>query len=125
MQRGSHDLFVPHATRSGTTIRGSPLWPFNTAAQSSHATSGIFEGCRGCLCEPTDLEPRFSLTAVERILAAQAQPKSVLDSLEAETRPHLATLVGEEPVPPRTTAEYRHLLEPSDPEHEPEDEDPT
>ena len=65
----------------------------------------------------------FSLTAVERILAAQAQPKSALDSLEAETRPHLAALVGEQPVPPRATAEYRHLLEPSHPEHETEDED--
>jgi transposase len=53
----------------------------------------------------------FSLTAVERILAAQAQPKSVLDSLEAETRPQLAALVGEQPVPPRSTAEYLHLLD--------------
>jgi transposase len=65
----------------------------------------------------------FSLTAVERILAAQAQPKSVLDSLEAEARPHLAALVGDQPVPPRSTAEYLHLLEGSIPEHGPEDED--
>lgn len=65
----------------------------------------------------------FSLTAVERILAAQAQPKSVLDSLEAEARPHLAALVGDQPVPPRSTAEYLHLLEGSTREHGPEDED--
>jgi len=53
----------------------------------------------------------FSLTAVERILAAQAQPRSVLDSLEAETSSHLAAVVGDQPVPPRSTAEYLHLLE--------------
>ncbi len=63
----------------------------------------------------------FSLTAVERILAAQAQPKSALDVLEAEVRPLLAALVGEEPVPARATAEYQHLLEASD--HGPQDED--
>jgi transposase len=63
----------------------------------------------------------FSLTAVERILAAQAQPKSALDVLEAEARPLLAALVGEEPVPARATAEYQHLLEA--PDHGPQDED--
>jgi hypothetical protein len=63
----------------------------------------------------------FSLTAVERILAAQAQPKSALDILEAEARPLLAALAGEEPVPARSTAEYGHLLE--SPDHEPHDED--
>jgi hypothetical protein len=36
----------------------------------------------------------FSLTAVERILAAQAQPKSALDVLEAETRPCLPHSFG-------------------------------
>jgi transposase len=65
----------------------------------------------------------FSLTAVERILAAQAQPKSILESLEAEARPHLAALVGDQPVPPRSTAEYLHLLQDSTPEHGPQDED--
>jgi transposase len=63
----------------------------------------------------------FSLTAVERILAAQAQPKSVLETLEAETRPQLATLLGDQPVPPRSTADYLHLLEPEI--HGPEDQD--
>lgn len=65
----------------------------------------------------------FSLTAVERILAAQAQPKSVLDSFEAEARPQLAALVGDQPVPPRSTAEYLHLLEVSTAPHGPENED--
>jgi len=63
----------------------------------------------------------FSLTAVERILSAQAQPKSVLDSLEAEAQPHLSALVADEPVPPRSTAEYLSLLEP--PEHGQEDKE--
>jgi len=63
----------------------------------------------------------FSLTAVERLLAAQAQPKSALDVLEAEARPLLAALVREEPVPARATAEYQHLLEP--PDHGPQDDD--
>jgi transposase len=65
----------------------------------------------------------FSLTAVERILAAQAQPKSVLESLDDEARPRLAALVGDQPVEPRPTAEYLHLLEESTPEYGPEDED--
>lgn len=64
----------------------------------------------------------FSLTAVERILAAQAQPKSALDALEAEARPHLRALVGDEPVPPRPTDEYLHLLQ-ATPEHGPQGQD--
>lgn len=63
----------------------------------------------------------FSLTAVERILSAQAQPKSVLDSLEAEAQPHLSALVADEPVPPRSTSEYLSLLEPR--EHGQEDQE--
>jgi transposase len=65
----------------------------------------------------------FSLTAVERILAAQAQPKSALDVLDADARPLLTALMGEAPVPPRATAEYQHLLEAFD--HGPQDEDPS
>ena len=61
----------------------------------------------------------FSLTAVERILAAQAQPKSALDTLQSEARPRLASLVGEQAVPPRPTADYLHLLD----EDEPQDQD--
>lgn len=67
----------------------------------------------------------FSLTAVERILAAQAQPRSVLDALQAEVRPQLAALVGDQPVPPRSTAEYLPLLEAASSEHGPQDEDPS
>lgn len=61
----------------------------------------------------------FSLSAVERILSAQAQPKSVLDSLALDAQPHLSALVADEPVPARPTAEYLSLLEL--PEHGPKD----
>jgi transposase len=60
----------------------------------------------------------FSITAVERILAAQATPKSALDILAAETSARVASLVGEHPAPPRSTADYVHLLEPDEPEDE-------
>jgi len=52
----------------------------------------------------------FSLSVVERILAAQAMPRPALDALEAETREHLRQIAGE-PVPPRPTAEYQKLLD--------------
>ena len=52
----------------------------------------------------------FSLSVVERILAAQAQPRPALDSLEEETREHLRR-IGGDAVQPRTTAEYQKLFE--------------
>jgi transposase len=64
----------------------------------------------------------FSLTAVERILAAQAQPKSTLDVLAADAQSQLCALLGDQPIPPRPTHEYLHLLEPT-PEHGSEDQD--
>ncbi len=66
----------------------------------------------------------FSLSAVERILAAQAQPRSGLDALEAEARQQLLQFAGDV-VTPRSTAEYQKLLEseePSDGESEARDE---
>jgi transposase len=62
----------------------------------------------------------FSLSAVERILAAQAQPKSPIAALAEEMTRQVAGLVGADPVPPRATADYRSLLELRD---GPEDED--
>ena len=52
----------------------------------------------------------FSLSAVERILAAQAQPRSGLDALQDEAREHLRR-VNDKPVPPRETSEYQKILE--------------
>jgi transposase len=64
----------------------------------------------------------FSLTAVERILSAQAQPKSPLDALVDEAAPRLTALVTEDPVPPRSTAEYLPLLKIA--EHAEDEESP-
>jgi transposase len=60
----------------------------------------------------------YSAAAVERILAAQAKPKSILQTLADEsaeaTRQHLHPLL-DEPVPPRPLSDYQHLVEePSD-----------
>lgn len=59
----------------------------------------------------------FSLTAVERILQAQAQPKPLLRILEAQAQERVQALMGDQPVPPRPTAEYSHLLEPCEGDH--------
>jgi transposase len=56
----------------------------------------------------------YSAQAVERILAAQARPKSVLEALADDDRRRLQPLL-DEPVSPRSTAEYQQLCEePSD-----------
>ena len=62
----------------------------------------------------------YSLTAIERILAAQAQPKTPILALTDDATAQLAALVGADPVPPRSTADYLPLLEAAD---GPQDED--
>jgi transposase len=52
----------------------------------------------------------FSFAAVERILAVQAQPKGVLETLAQEQRPHLATLLGDTAVSARPLTDYRSLF---------------
>jgi transposase len=52
----------------------------------------------------------YSAAAIERILAAQARPKSVLDVLAEEERRRLPAL-GHEPVPPRPLSDYQPLIE--------------
>jgi len=65
----------------------------------------------------------FSLGAVERILAVQARPKTSCEHLADQTKDHLRELLGEDPTPPRSTAEYqRFLFEESDQEEKPDDE---
>jgi hypothetical protein len=64
----------------------------------------------------------FSLTAVERILAAQAQPKAPLLALAEEATASLTGVIAQDPVPPRSTAEYAPLLQADD---GPPDEEPT
>lgn len=51
----------------------------------------------------------YSVQAVVRILAAQAQPKSVLETLAEEERRHVQPLL-DEPVPPRPLSDYQQLL---------------
>jgi transposase len=53
----------------------------------------------------------FSWSAVERIVAAQATPRSGMDSLAIEAQEHLAEILQQTPLAPRSTAEYQPLLE--------------
>jgi hypothetical protein len=53
----------------------------------------------------------YSLNAVERILAVQAQPKSVLDILADQDRERLAPHLTDNPVFPRPTTDYPQLVE--------------
>jgi len=58
----------------------------------------------------------FSLRSVERILAAQAQPKTPLESLGDQQQQHLREIIEDRPVPPRPTADYEQLhLDPQEP----------
>lgn len=73
----------------------------------------------------------FSWSAVERILAAQAKPRSAMEALTVEAREQLSELLRQLPLEPRPTSEYQALLEETtegDESHEGEDDgsdDPT
>ena len=58
----------------------------------------------------------YSHAAVERILAAQAQPKSALEALAEEARTDWPALLRDNPVSPRPTSDYQSLCtdEPTD-----------
>jgi transposase len=49
----------------------------------------------------------FAAAAVERILLARAQPKTSLEKLAEQEQEHLQPLLGDNPVSPRPTADYR------------------
>ncbi len=51
----------------------------------------------------------YSLTAIERILAAQALPRTPLAALAREAADRIPPALKEESVPPRSGAEYLHL----------------
>src|SRR6266566_1459134 len=53
----------------------------------------------------------LSLSAVERILAALAEPRPALESVDDQARQHLDQLLRQDPVPPRSTADYQQLLD--------------
>jgi transposase len=53
----------------------------------------------------------YSRSAVERILAIQATPKTALDALAEKEQRQLKSLLGDAPVRPRSGKEYQKLLE--------------
>jgi hypothetical protein len=69
----------------------------------------------------------FSWSAVERILAAQAKPRSAMEALTIEAREQLDEMLRQIPLAPRSTAEYQALLEDAakdEEKHESEDHGP-
>jgi len=69
----------------------------------------------------------FSWSAVERILAAQAKPRSAMEALSIEAREQLDEVLRQIPLAPRSTAEYQALLEDAandEENHEGEDHGP-
>jgi hypothetical protein len=52
----------------------------------------------------------FSLAAIRRILAAHAQPKPLLEELADVHREALDPSLRAEPIGPRPTGDYQHLL---------------
>src|SRR4029078_639714 len=53
----------------------------------------------------------YSHAAVERILSAQARPKSTLGPLAEHEQRHLPPWLDEEPVSPRPTSDYQVLCD--------------
>ncbi len=53
----------------------------------------------------------YSRSAIERILAIQATPKTALDTLAEKERQQLKSLLGDEPVRPRSGKDYQKLLD--------------
>src|SRR5216684_4945313 len=64
----------------------------------------------------------YSWSAVERILAAHARPRTVWEALEAEAQEQLDEIFRQSPLSVRSTAEYQALLEETAPGDETEDE---
>jgi hypothetical protein len=78
------------------------------ALQSSYARADLLAAL-----ERASRFGAYSLNAVERILAAQAKPQSILDALAAHERRHLPAHLSDDPVVPRPTTAYGNLVEES------------
>jgi hypothetical protein len=65
----------------------------------------------------------FSLAAMRRILAATAKPKPLLDGLAELYRDTLDPSLREEPIGPRPSSDYQHLLS-AEESDEPSEEKP-
>lgn len=66
----------------------------------------------------------FSLAAIRRILAAQARPKRLLDELAELHTDALDPSLRDEPIGPRPTSDYQHLLSPEEADETPSPEEP-
>jgi transposase len=64
----------------------------------------------------------FSLAAIRRILAATAKPKPLLDELADLYKDTLDPSLRKEPIGPRPTSDYQHLLSPEEPDEPPTEE---
>jgi transposase len=64
----------------------------------------------------------FSLAAMRRILAATAKPKPLLDELAELHKDALDPSLREEPIGPRPTSDYQHLLSPEETDESPSQE---
>jgi hypothetical protein len=60
----------------------------------------------------------YSHAAVERILLAQAQPKTVLEALAAEEWKQIPPWLGGDPIAPRPTSVYQYLCESEPHDHD-------
>jgi hypothetical protein len=61
----------------------------------------------------------YSFSAVERILAVQANPKTIFESLAEQEREHLQPLLDDNPIGPRPTADYQPLIDEETPDDGP------
>ncbi|HTX52277.1 MAG TPA: IS21 family transposase [Candidatus Baltobacteraceae bacterium] len=66
----------------------------------------------------------YSLAAMRRILAAKARPKRLLDELAELHQDTLDPRLRREPINPRPTGDYQHLLEPEEADETPSKEKP-
>ena len=53
----------------------------------------------------------YSRSAIERILAIRATPKTALDTLAEKEQQQLKSLLGDDPVRPRSGKDYQKLLD--------------
>jgi transposase len=66
----------------------------------------------------------FSLAAIRRILAAHARPRRLLDELAELHKDSLDPSLRQEPIGPRPTSDYQHLLAPEEADETPSQEKP-
>ena len=89
-----------------------PLDLFSLEGSKPSTTSlGGAEVGLACALERAVRYRAFSWSAVERILAAQARPRSDLEALTVEAKEQLDEILQQAPLASRSPAEYQALLE--------------